>query len=621
MEENKKFRRPQKTIRQLRKFSEGTDYYWLLFNYGKMYFNKTDGIYYREVDFIKSSKNGYFANNDRVVRVCIQEKKTMLFNLGTIFNFKGYPINSLSSIQGKLEQRSIVISNKNFTNIKYDKEFENTFYPKINQDNLETNLKENYYSYPYHIKNYIDEDNEIITQYIIPNDLIRKKFYYKSYSGINSIIKLNNLNKGIVKKEWIDNEIFLFYNSNHILKKDLESIAKYYFTIEGFKGNQKTGFDRLIRKINEFHAIILQSKTINSNQIYGDIEYLFPFSNALKLEVLGQWITKKGSKIRKFLAYKIISFENYIPEEAKKEVSNAKIFFTTTRLNAIDINDKTSTDKKGEKEIKNGEMGLINQEEIKYDSINDTNITNSSLGQVVDEFYTDNDDSDEFCLEIDFIKREDQKFSYLTQKIPKILSGLSSNLENTSSTANDQQNNVTIYDHVNSFSIFKEALEKLHKTHKLNYQYITINDSLNYPYSDASYFIKKGQYTKIVDMLLIVKIVYKDREFCVIEANKGTNIGLFENMNSPLEDKNDERLTDFLLFIMKEYKYRWSSFYFKKGQNEIGKVKEERFTLILEKYKYKVLKPIDHLSQYSKNVIIEKLADNIYNTIRKSILK
>lgn len=635
----------QRTIAQLRKNSAESDF-WVLINYGDLHQKKTDKIFYRDADFVKSKSNSYDLKHwdkNNVIRIELAETKTMLFSLGTIFNYKGFPVNDPKEDNEFLNTYKVVISNglNNFKILPTADVFEKTNYP-LYRNQISTDLKEPrnmmFYhnrifknsqseeSNDYETKNLESSQNTILknSEYIIPNDLIRKLFYYKSYSGINSIL-YKKLEHGILNKRLIDGQWMVQYNSDYIHKKDISSFAKYWFTFET-GDNIKTGLDRLNSQIKKFWISLYNNSKNSEINIYSTINFPIPFSFPIEVKILGQWITDYDSNEKKFIAYKIVSFSKYKIQKFKGVKSQ---FYVVNGFSAIDINDKTSTDERENKEIKeSGAKILANSEGIKYNYKDDNKPTNSYLDTITSN-YISTTDIEGLDLDIYFIKREDQQFAYISNCfINKYSTGLGDDLEHTDPQSSLQKNNILINTNVVSFECIMESMEILKNNYQFfNYQYITINDSINYPYSEVQFIFSSQKTKKTKNELLIIKIRNNNEEYCLLEAGAGKCIGIFKNIGFPIKDANDENLIDFLNFIIEEHQYLWSSFYVEKKLNLINvnynmdllevteKTKKCRF--LLEKYRYEILQPIYHKSRVKENqTLSDDLARRIYSRLK-----
>lgn len=546
-------------------------YSWLLFNYGNIFYKSSEEQYYREIGLVRLSRKNYkIANwdiNDTIV-ISIPETWSLFYPLGTIFNDRGfYLLIPEKAIPNQLYEREIILSNySNYKDTSYFETLKDTRFPKPSNEESSND--------PF----FFFESKKNI-QFIVPIDVIKRKFYYYSFKGIESIIK-RKLDTGIHCLYHTKDLGLIEYDGDCLNKSDVKSIGKYLFTKEyGF--NKDTGLSRLKFEVDQFYKRSLQRID------YNDIHFKIPFDQPLIVKVLGQYITDFNAKDPKFIVYQILEYKSF----------NEKVLFSLPKkIKVRNIKDKRSTinrDLKEEK-ITKSKIGVKKKT---YSSVFDsTNATNSSIPSLNIEL-PDATFGDQY-IDFEFIDRDDQDYKYATDKIMVNLSGVGTNslgsynsiLEylNISKKEKDTTNKINN----EFFEVFLLTLEKLKEE--------GIASSLLYIDSDKDGYSRLKSHDNSIRLkMLIAKLNCWGQEYCLVEANSGYSIGMFKNEGTPLAEVNDHNLHVFLQNLINEYKFQWTTCYYRRQDIEDERIKQKRirFNKILHSHRFRILSPMDHLSK------------------------
>lgn len=579
---NHNFKSP---IFQIKNSVKTKDSLWLLFNYGNLFYKSTEEQYYRNIELVKVRELNYKIRNWDLTQkliVAIPEIWSLLYPIGTIFNDQGLPVlYPKGKIRGELHEYDIILSNNyNYKEDSYIEILEDTKFPIP----LSCSLSEN----PF----FLYESKDI--QYIIPIDVVKRAFYYHSYKGIKGIIH-REIDKGIYNVYYEDSPI-VEYDSTYLGKFDVQSIAKYLFTKE-YGSMKSSGLDRLKLEVDKFYTRALQGKN------YNDIHFKLPFSQTLRIKILGQFITNFDTPgVKKFITYRILEYAPY------KESDN---LFMTEKFLALDRNDKTSTINRDQKEVKKSKSLIGIQEKSKMIEIDRENPTNSSLssldiGIVGGTRYKQD-------ISIEFVFREDQKYKYVSDLIFARLSGIGTNSLGRSNSRlerlNYTESDMTLLDEDTNevFDVFFLALKNLEER-GVETSIITINSC-----SETYSYLKSRNGSTYLKMV-IAKLVYLGQEFCVIDANRGYCIGMFCNHGNSIQIKNDPNLFIFLQNMLNDHKFQWSSYFYSKKEID-AKEKKEAFSKILHTHRFQVLSPMVHLSKpLNENCL--NLANRIFDRLK-----
>lgn len=331
--------------------------YWMLVWYGAITFNPKEREYLIDAYFIKTNTTLYYINDEIEIieKLTINFRKSLIFPLGSIFNYEGR-LNTLpnESIRGILE-RIIPIYIENDLKSIEDNLMNSNFFKLLQK--LDPHISSSL-TYIKHSQNEYK---------IIPNYVLFKHFYYFSETAVKNI--LNNELIDFIKKEEINNIDYLFYNSKVVKPYDIKFLGKYFYTKWDYG-------EKFFNEIgNELYKLKLAKK--------GELKYYFknviPFMNILKYTTLGFYL--ENNKIQKtdlnnpkiFIVNDIKSTEIYVSyhklltQELEYEVKEVK-FFTKDNIKYVDINklkEENLTNTNGHGVEQTNETGLILDAEIK----------------------------------------------------------------------------------------------------------------------------------------------------------------------------------------------------------------------------------------------------------------
>lgn len=573
-------------------------YSWLLFNYGNIFYKSSEEQYCREIELVRLKEKNYkIANwdiNDTIV-ISIPEIWSLLYPLGTIFNDQGFPLSIPDkTIPNELYEHNIILSNySNYKDKSYSHILKDTRFPK---PSIQDSLNDPFFLYESKVENVETEIKNV--QFVVPIVAIKRKFYYYSFKGIESIIK-RKLDKGIRCVYHTKDLGLIEYDGDYLNESDVKSIGKYLFTKE-YGSNKDTGLSRLKLEVDQFYKRSLQR--IN----YNDIHFKIPFNKALRVKVLGQYITDFNSKTPKFIVYQILEY---------KAFDEKALFSFPKKIKVRNIKDKRSTIHRDLKEEKITKSKIGAKGKTYSNVIDSTNATNSSIPSLNIEL-PDDTLGDQY-IDFEFIKRDDQDYKYVTDKIMVSLSGVGTNslgsYNSTLEHLNISRTGIDTTNKINNefFKVFLLTLEILKKK--------GIASNLLYIDSDKDgYSYLKSYEDSIRLKLLIAKLNYSGQEYCLVEANKGYSIGMFKNEGNPLDERDDHNLHAFLQNLMNECKFQWTSCYYTEQDitNKRIEQKKKRFYKILESHRFKILSPMDHLSKPFKENI-NNLTSRILTRLRK----
>src|SRR5690606_10547731 len=156
-----------------------------------------------------------------VEKITINFRKSLIFPLGSIFDYTGrlYLLPKESSIGIMTGIKTLYINNdlrKIDDNLKKSHFFE--LLSELDPDILNLSSL------------YIKSNKNNYT--VIPNYVLFKHFYFYSESSIKNII--NNELCDSIKKEKLNDENYLFYNSKIIRDTDIKFLGKYFYTYRNF---------------------------------------------------------------------------------------------------------------------------------------------------------------------------------------------------------------------------------------------------------------------------------------------------------------------------------------------------------------------------------------------------
>lgn len=544
--------------------------YWMLVWYGAITFNPKEREYLIDAYFIKTNKTIYYINDEIEVveKLMINFRKSFIFPLGSIFNYKGR-LNTLpkESSRGILERTIPIYIEKDLKSIE-DNLMSSNFFKLLKK--LDPHIS----SSLTYIKDYKNEYK------IIPNYVLFKHFYYFSESAVKNI--LNNELIDFIKKEEINDVDYLFYNSKIVKPDDIKFLGKYFYTKWDYG-------EKFFNEIgNELYKLKLAKK--------GELKYYFknviPFMNILKYTTLGFYlennIIQKKTDLNNskfFIINDIKHTEIYESEkdlrtqELEYEVKKKKIF-TKDDIKYVDINklkEENFSNTNGHGVDQTNETGLIVDAEVKnYIIVNPTNtfVDRIILSQDFNAF--------NLTPNIEEIEKEE------LIKI-KILINKDEGLKNIIIDANSNHSKEKIIDYIrvnlDYYALTKVALEAL---------------------NEDSEFLTRYYFTEKIEDIIheFYEIIYFGQYYYIIESGKGFYSVILRNREHDLISRED--LKTILKTAINKHRLNWS---FIKSKNKF-----DNFRLV-------ILTPNKHKIAIDKelNVDIAKTILKMKNKFKKKI--
>ncbi len=557
---------------------------WVLFHYGRSYFDEVKNRVYRECYFkIAHRKKTFHIENwkkeDTLIKIDVPEESSYYYPIGSTFNHNGKFLKApKTSKKDRLyEVPNVKLSfKKNYKNEGFHELLKNTKYPIWNNENI-------YKDCPY----YYTEVNRfgVTTKIIIPIQVILSYFFYLSPMCIYSILH-RGFHDGIGEYFFNKNTPTLPYKSNIIREQELRILGKYVFTYN------KQYSIYCIRRIRDGFA----EKYINDLKLNKKGKHYLttgiPFKFDFLYNLTGLYIDEyeKGED-QKFLVYKINSINP--PKDFN--------FFKYDSFDILDLNDKRSTPNKESKE----EQGYTNVIPAYHNLENNfsESETNNNVGLLE---ITKNSNTNHFLDSptINKIKRTDQQKKYRLDKTIFIpIRSLGDNFGNGSSSSDTQKTNetATFMDFNSFFDITQKAMQILKDDKNLEVEIKSLK--LTDYHGDYSYLpIHSEKYDKI----LIFQITVNENNYCLIDLGYGKNIGLlrFNNPQISFEEFSDAKLNHIII--------------------DLAKYENFNFQRVTQIQKYKgtgihILKPLRHLNEVIKNLTEYDKAKNLANRIIRKI--
>lgn len=572
----------KRSIKKLRRFSQINDY-WLLVCFGHVYYKPESDFFERDIIFVSIKQNQYqhptFWNKERVVRIAIREDYTINFPLGTIFNWEGEVVRIPSKEEKTIYAKEVILSNNfNFQDKGLRDILRNTSFPIDILNKISDST--GFYKYYYPKKN---KDTVIIPSIVIA------KFFYYCTSSIISLILSNRFSDGIVSIERTQYGMTIVYNSDIIKQDDALILGRYALT----NGAEK-GYNILQKAISFFHETLINEEK-KGKPLVADINFPLPFSFPLRATLVGQYIEKDT-----FMAYEITKTRPYNDK--------MKSFFSDEKILLLDQNDKRSSIERENKEIRPGtNIKGLNKRKLD-NAIEETSPTINSLSELTvstqsRNFFWDSPD-------VKKIDKDDQLYKYICEKlIVKEHSGysLKHNIEANRDELKARKTRFSLDVEIEHFNVLFEALKEISSEKNYGIKFHTINDSTDEYFSTIK-FRKKDEDIKVV----IASINLFNKQFVIVDPGPNLKIGIFRNYNIPFNEKNDSKLTEILTFMLNKYFFRWSDFYYNEKEGNL--LKKQKFEMLLEQKRIKVLQPFKHINKENLNI---DLANRIRNRIVK----
>jgi len=156
-------------------------------------------------------------------------------------------------------------------------------------------------------------------------------------------------------------------------------------------------------------------------------------------------------------------------------------------------------------------------------------------------------------------------------------------------------NKLDHYDQIETMIINEDVLHfngtlKQLKSLKVQFDFLTINNSNNYPYSklllkEESLFFNARIEVKV--LILFMEIKFK--KYIVIDMGSEFNVALLLNIRCAIEKRNDERITNFLNFMMLNNRFAWDEFIKPKVKTNRNGFKCHNAKLIRDKFSFRII--------------------------------
>ena len=539
--------------------NEDTFKYWILISYRASIWR---GETFKEAVLINIKKHTYWRDNildenNLTVIVEIEEKRTINFPLGSIFDSLGNLINNASQ---SLNKDGIYAYNV------WIDPYEDFINPFVNNENFNTDFINDvpcYYKRVEQSSKLKDTNIEIPpTTFIIPVHSILDFFFYENTNVTN--ILANNF-ESIRSLKCFEPNI-LSYPSTIINRDAAESIGKYLFT------KYNSGY-KALNKINDHQSEWLnQAKRNELCRAY--VKTNLPFSIKTKLSIKGIFLTERDSKDKKFLVFSI--------EEATP-VQSDKSFFEISKLILIDLTDKRSSDSSDSKPVKEYN-GVINQNG-QYDHLENQELSNDPVNNSLPEVENDTIKNKKFRSDLDFDKlpRLDQLNKYVKNKnILLDIKQLSTNYNEQSGNSETAKYQAIEEKSFSFFKVFFQAMELLRKEGN-SVGYLSLNEMHLYSrltIASSETKIKSGRRSLVV---CICQVKIESSNYVIIESGENKYIGMFSCTNNySFEIKGDIRIKTFLEEVLNIHNYNWS------------KINVEMNSDFQKKHNIKIFRPIEH---------------------------
>ncbi len=595
----------KKSYSELKKFSTENDF-WLQLVAGGLIYNSKKKCLERELYFLRLETGEYRSlihYENTVRKICVREEKTRLFSVGSIFNCEGklvkwpepkeknYVIGSRIILSNSRNKSSVPLSGL-FKQINllsgesggFSKVFYYSFTPK--------------YSFA---KTHYSQHVEVV----VPSSLIGRYFHYLSLDMIKLIV--DNDFRVAIKRDANDPALVL-YDGKKISREDAERLGKYFFTSSYSYSEYKSGIDILQKSIDELYSQLLNFAKQKQYDVM-DIDFEIPFDFPFYVEVVGQFLTDDV-----FLAYDIVKA---YPYRADKVPFSTK--FTLMDINAA-VSQPGSSGGKGDssKKSPSGKDDQNNSDDTT--DITEDAPVNKSLSTVQLTMFTGGlfDDAPDVTV----IENEDQLRESIARGVISVPhDGFSFFDDEYSVDPNgkpQRRANASFIMEYSHFDVIREALSLLNELDGINVTYLTIDQSSDDVFSQVLLPTDDSGKKGILLTILIASIIHKEgRETVIVDAGPGLKIGMYENMDIPYAQSNDARLTSFVNFMRRRYRFQWSEVFFNERVKEDNSLKRTRSEAIKKNYRIKVLQPMKHIDSDDAETLRKNLKERIVARIRE----
>ena len=321
------------------------------------------------------NRNNYFLKSidkNCVKSVRIPFSKSVLFPLSSQFDYQGNFLRMSNAFNengellknGLYKYDNIELNEYSFRINGLQDIFDNSDFPEVNSSGIPIYLENPYFKgfFPNKRRN-IEQSNidklnvqEHKYEVVIPVDVVLKYFF--GYSALLLDLLIMDRLKMAIFDVSFDEKTGrgkLSYDSKLISRKDVDSVAGYFFTKDDFA-------NKMFTKIGAYFSNIRLNNPIQP----ACIKFKLPFSNACKLSVVGQYFKNVGEnpKTSWFLVNEIVGI---------KSIDGSDFFLTKENIDIIDVNpsdviyhEKTE----GEEHVKGGkftgEINPVKDEDIDY---------------------------------------------------------------------------------------------------------------------------------------------------------------------------------------------------------------------------------------------------------------
>ncbi|MXO31611.1 hypothetical protein [Apibacter sp. B2912] len=570
------------------KFDGDENTKWILVWHGRASYNLEKQTFEEELFFVTVSEPYYDFKSwgDKIYKTKRELYLSFIIPIGTIFNHLGHVIH-YPSIQDFSKSYEVILSNekgkKRGSLFEY---FEDTKFSLIEEDVFEDI---NYFQGV--ITSKIRKNNinkNLITEFVFPPSSILKAFFNETIKEllkpdfwlkiINYYIKVEDEKKiGVLEYNPL-NQV-----NGKLREKEVKELCRYLFTIDT-QGKEML-FDITDRFKKPFH---------NQN----NKSYLFcrlPYLGVMKFTVIGMFINniEKETYIKnRFLVFDIVggvlgNNENLV-----------NLFEVQEDIHAVSKNQNNSTESKEDKDLLPYNKPIVdNNEHITMD-LGDIEGTNATpIQNEIDPLMSIMPQ-----INFNFIKREDQNFSYYPDNYyPVEINNFTQNTD-ISTTSTSQTIQFTNLGGENiHLSVLYEVLKRM-KQEDFQIEIIKLeNTHGNLSYPPIS--------TNKPKILFIVQISKNGRYYCLVESYVNTSMVLMR-YNSYNVKFNGSELSKVLRFTIENFDFSWSHLYRNKRLEKV--------------YGIKLFQPMDHNLYFRKQekeaikqIDTDKMIDKLYTKLVK----
>ncbi|MPQ45535.1 hypothetical protein GCQ56_00825 [Marinifilum sp. N1E240] len=152
---------------------------------------------------------------------------------------------------------------------------------------------------------------------------------------------------------------------------------------------------------------------------------------------------------------------------------------------------------------------------------------------------------------------------------------------------------------------FQRTLYEL-KSLNVKFGFATINNSKDYPYSKLLFKEEEHYIFNGVIELKILIILMKLNSYIVIDLGFEFGIVILKNCGNDLNDRNDDRITGFLNFMMQNNRFKWSEFIKPNIKKNRSLFKHHNTKLIRSKFSFRI---VEHCNSLADNTLLQDCFD------------